>query len=108
MTNGKDGLTPSSAQRIAGYDKFKSAEDVDISLILGSSADATTAEHIITNVAEVRKDCLAVISPERADVVNNNGYEGKERDDIISFRDSLTSSSYAVMDSGWKYQYDNT
>ena len=106
MTNGKDGLTPSSAQRIAGYDKFKSAEDVDISLILGSSADATTAEHIITNVAEVRKDCLAVISPERADVVNNNGYEGKERDDIISFRDSLTSSSYAVMDSGWKYQYD--
>jgi len=106
MTDGKDGATPSSAQKITGYDKFKSSEDVDVSLILGSSADATLAEHLITNIAETRKDCLVVLSPERADVVNNNGYEGKERDDIISFRDSLTSSSYAVMDSGWKYQYD--
>jgi phage tail sheath protein FI len=38
--------------------------------------------------------------------VNNNAYDGKERDDIIAFRDGLPSSSYAVMDSGWKYQYD--
>lgn len=106
MTDGKDGATPSSTQKITGYDKFKSSEDVDVSLILGSSADATLAEHLITNIAESRKDCLVVLSPERADVVNNNSYEGKERDDIISFRDSLSSSSYAVMDSGWKYQYD--
>ena len=106
MTNGIDGATPSSAQKIVGYDKFKSAEDVDISFLLGAAADTTLATHIITNIAESRKDCIAIISPERADVVNNNSYEGKERDDIISFRDGLPSSSYAVMDSGWKYQYD--
>jgi phage tail sheath protein FI len=28
------------------------------------------------------------------------------RDNVIAFRDSLPSTSYAVMDSGWKYQYD--
>ena len=27
-------------------------------------------------------------------------------DDVIAFRDLLPSTSYAVMDSGWKYQYD--
>jgi hypothetical protein len=106
MTDGTDGSTPTAAQKITGYDKFKSSEDVDVSLILGSSADAVVAEHLVTNIAESRKDCLVVLSPERADVVNNNSYAGKERDDIITFRDSLTSSSYAVMDSGWKYQYD--
>ena len=106
FTKGKDGAQLSSAQKIGFYNKFKSAEDVDVSLILGSDADATLATHLITNIADSRKDCLAVISPERADVVNNNGYEGKERDDIITFRDGLPSSSYAVMDSGWKYQYD--
>jgi len=106
MTDGKDGAQPSSAQKIAGYNKFKSSEDVDVSLVLGSSADTTLATHLITNIAENRKDCVVVLSPERADVVNNKAFDGKERDDIISFRDGLPSSSYAVMDSGWKYQYD--
>lgn len=106
MTNGKDGTKPSSAQKIAGYNIFKSAEDVDVSFLLGSDADTTLATHLISNIAESRKDCIAVISPERADCVNNNAYAGKERDDIISFRDGLPSSSYAVIDSGWKYQYD--
>jgi hypothetical protein len=106
FTKGKDGTQLTSAQKIAYYNKFRSAEDVDVSLVLGSDADATLATHLITNIAESRKDCIVCISPERADVVNNKAYEGKERDDIIAFRDGLPSSSYAVMDSGWKYQYD--
>lgn len=106
MTDGKDGNTPSAAEKIAGWNLFDDADEVDISFALGGAADTTLATHIITNVAEVRKDCIAVISPERADVVNNNAYIGKERDDIITFRNTLPSSSYAVMDSGWKYMYD--
>jgi phage tail sheath protein FI len=106
MTGGRDGSTLSGANKIKGYDLFKSTEDVDVSLVLGGEADTTLATHLITNIAETRKDCLVVLSPERADVVNNNAYSGKERDDVIAFRDGLPSSSYAVMDSGWKYQYD--
>jgi len=105
MSAGKDGYA-SDAAYISAYNKFRDADTVDVSLILGSGSSSTVATHIINNVAEHRKDCVAVISPERADVVNNNGYEGKETDDVISFRDGLPSSSYAVMDSGWKYQYD--
>jgi phage tail sheath protein FI len=54
-------------------------------------------------VAEVRKDVIVFASPTLANVVNNSGSEAT---DISTFRDSLTSSSYAVLDSGWKYQYD--
>jgi phage tail sheath protein FI len=106
LIGGVDGTNLTSENKINGYDLFASAEDVDVSFLLGADANATLATHLITNIAEVRKDCLVVISPERADVVNNNSYAGKERDDIIAFRDSLPSSSYAVLDSGWKYQYD--
>ena len=105
MTDGKDG-SASDAAYITAYDKFKDSDTVDISLVLGSGSSSTVATHIINNIAEHRKDCVAVISPERADVVNNNSYSGKEAQDIIAFRDGLPSSSYAVMDSGWKYQYD--
>jgi phage tail sheath protein FI len=49
---------------------------------------------------------VAVLSPEKADCVNNGSYAGKETEDVIAYRDTLPSSSYAVMDSSWKYQYD--
>jgi len=103
---GHDGAKVSAAQKVPFYDLFKSAEDVDISFLLGGESDITLAKHLITNIAESRKDCIAVISPERDSVVENKAYSGKERDDIIEYRNTLPSSSYAVMDSGWKYQYD--
>ena len=92
----------------AGYDMFKSAEDVDISLILqgkalGGTADSGVAKYIIDNICEDRKDCVLFASPSYADVVNNIG---GERDAIIAFRNAFTNSSYAIMDSGYKYAYD--
>ena len=79
---------------------------MDVNFILNSAGGQTRALHIIDNIASYRKDCLAVISPLRGNVVNNSSYTNKEVDDIITFRNTLTSSSYAVLDSGWKYQYD--
>jgi phage tail sheath protein FI len=104
--NGRDGATPRAADYINGYNLFKSAESVDVSLILGGASDGTRATHIINNITEYRKDCIGVFSPRQADVVNNSGYAGSEVDDIVAFRNSIPSTSYAVIDSGWKYQYD--
>ena len=106
LVNGSDGTAPTNANIITAYDKFKSSEDIDLSFILGSGNGQTVATHLIDNIASVRKDLLVVLSPTRASVVNNNTYEGKEQEDIIAYRDSLPSTSYATMDSGWKYQYD--
>jgi phage tail sheath protein FI len=106
LTRGRDGALPRATDYINGYNKFRNAEDVDVSLILGGASDSTRANHIIQNIAEFRKDCIAVLSPLQTDVVNNSGYAGAEVDDIVAFRNSLPSTSYAVLDSGWKYQYD--
>jgi phage tail sheath protein FI len=103
---GRDGTTPNNAEYINGYNKFKNAEEVDISFILGSSANTTRAIHLINEIAEYRKDCLALLSVERADVVDNALYSGAEAEDCVTFRNTLPSSSYYVLDQAWKYQYD--
>ena len=91
-----------------GYDLYGSAEGVDISLVLTGKARGGTngeqlANYLIDNIAENRRDCVVFVSPDRADVVRN---VGGEADAIITFRSTLRSSSYGVMDSGYKYQYD--
>ena len=57
----------------------------------------------VIDIAEARKDCVAFISPARGDVVNANAIVATEN--VKSFAD-LSSSSYAVIDSGYKYMYD--
>lgn len=114
MVGGADGLGEGNVafSTIAlGYDKFASDEDLpDLSLVLQGKARGLSVSnytqlgnYIIDNVTGKRKDCVAFISPDRADVVNNSG---EEATDIVAFRNNLRSSSYAVLDSGYKYMYD--
>jgi len=82
---------------------FANDELYDLSLLPLGKASSTVANFAISSVAEVRKDCVVFVSPELADVVNN---VGDEVTDVIAFRETLSSTSYAVLDSGYKYQYD--
>jgi phage tail sheath protein FI len=102
FANGADG-TVSTSQITSGWDLFKNAEAVDISLCVTGTGNSTIATYVISNIAESRKDCVAFISPTKASVVNNPGSEAAA---AVAFRNGLTSSSYAVIDSGYKYQYD--
>jgi phage tail sheath protein FI len=101
LTGGADG-TVSTANVVTAYDYFDSAESVDISLVVSGPAGQTLADSLIS-MAETRKDCVVFLSPEKADVVDN---AGSEVTDVKAYRDTLTSTSYAVLDSNWKYQYD--
>ena len=119
MRFGSDGLSESNATlSVLGeaYDLFVSTEDIDISLILqGQPIGGTTvvggetisnyqlANYIIDNICEVRKDCVALISPDKDKVLNN---VGREAISLKNWRGALRSTSYAVLDSGYKYQYD--
>ena len=69
---------------------------------MAGAHSSTVTSHII-DIAGTRKDCVAFLSPERADVVDQ---AGNEVDNIVEYRNILTSSSYAFMDSNWKYQFD--
>ena len=93
----------SNANLITAYDKFANPEEVDISLIVTGAASRNVSEYIVDNIAEKRKDCVVFISPEMDDVVDNEGFE---TENIISYRNKFNSSSYAVMDCNWKYQFD--
>lgn len=95
--------TSAVANTEVGYDFFKNSKQIDISLLMNSDHGATVGEYIIQTIAEYRKDCVAFVSPLRADVVNNRGLEATS---VVATRNLFTSSSYAVMDSNWKYQFD--
>ena len=92
------------------YDTFVSPEDIDIALILAGKSrkeDGAVGEqlanYLIDNLAEVRRDCVVFLSPTLESVVNKP--IGAE-ETVVAFRNEVRSSSYAVMDSGYKYQYD--
>ncbi len=104
LTSGVD-ASPATADLQAGYGLFANDELVDVSLILTSAHATAVGDYVIDNVAEIRKDAMIFISPQRSAVVNN---EGSESTSIITTSDlnAYTRSSYAVYDSGWKYMYD--
>ena len=101
LSGGVDG-TITTANVVTAYDSFDPAESVDIALVVSGPANQTLADSLIS-MAETRKDCVVFLSPEKADCVDN---AGSETTDIRAYRDTLTSTSYAVLDSNWKYQYD--
>jgi len=100
--NGGTDLVASAANILSQYTVFANDELYDINLIPVGDLDVTNVTSVINNVAEVRKDCMVFASPRYVDVVNNT----TAVTNVVNLRNSLPSSSYAVMDSGWKYQYD--
>lgn len=107
MNYGRDGQDESNlplTDLTTALDLFSSKEDFDVSLIMQGKARGTTfANYIIDNLLHKRKDCVGFISPQRGDVVNN---PNQEHDAAVLFRNNLRSTSYAVMDSGYKQMYD--
>jgi len=113
FSGGADGNAESAVSLgdlAVGYDMFSDSADVDISLLLtGKAVGGTNGEgllnYIIDNICEVRKDCVVFGSPDRADVVNVTSLSS-QTDNVVTFKNSVRSSSYGILDSGYKYQYD--
>ena len=99
------------ANVVSGYEKFKNQAEYDINfLIQGPSGGASMQEsqakaNYLISLADLRKDCIACISPHKSGVVNVSNTD-TQTDNIIDFFDPINSSSYAVFDSGYKYVFD--
>lgn len=129
LANGKnyDGTSDISAtgalqadlnKLVTGYSIFENTENYSIDfLIMGSANYTKEVSQALANkliaVADIRKDAIAFISPYRqafltdtiaGSVTINNDETITEN--IISFYAPITSSSYAVFDSGYKYMFD--
>lgn len=132
LSGGVDDFNVTNGDLIDGFDIFSNSEIYDISLIITGPASVTVAKHVVEEVIEGgtadnpigRRDCVAFISPydltASGDILNavpaangNNqepirGNDAEER--IVEYRTDQVglniSTSYAVLDSGYKYQYD--
>jgi phage tail sheath protein FI len=114
VLNGNNGLTEATATANSiqdAYDKYKSPEDIDVSLILGGRSSANTADVVVPNylitLAEFRKDAMVFLSPSKSAVLKTGDLPNADAQaNIVSWANSVSSSSYAVIDSGYKYRYD--
>ena len=104
---------------IGGYGKFENDTTVDVDFLLmgsgkyGQDSTRALAEKLIS-VAEIRKDAVAFISPSRDRILSDTDdqlaisvYSDAEiTDNVVEFYDTISSSTFAVFDSGYKYMYD--
>ena len=121
---GQSGLTTAGSlysgldDIISSYTLFENTENYETSFILMGSAnyakeDAQALANKCIQVAETRQDSVAFISPYRGAFLSDptSGTVTVNNDDtitdnVISFYAPVTSTTYGVFDSGYKYMYD--
>jgi len=102
---------------LRAWDLFADSATVDVSLVIAGEGGKTgtktekktVIKYISDNVTDKRKDAVMFFSP-HLDAVDS-GLDSGKLADVIGFRTGAfdgpnLNTSYAVMDSGWKYQYD--
>ena len=106
----KGGMKATLADLMTSYRLFSNKDEVAVDyLIMGPGCDVESDSQAKANqllsIAGDRKDCMATISPHRANVVNITNTE-TQTENVLNFFSPLSSSSYGVFDSGYKYMYD--
>lgn len=106
--DGGDESTVALSTVLKGYDVFANKDQYMLSGILtgkprGGTSGEQVLNYVIDNIAEIRKDVVVYGSVAKAAVVNNRG---NELNSAVAFRGNVRSSSYAFLDSGYKYQLD--
>ena len=106
---GEFGSTVPATGSSQGWGLLSDTDAEDISIIIGGPATASQAGDIV-DIADARKDCVAFLSPEETDCISNGVplTQAAAESAVLDYRNTQLnkSSSYAFLDSGWKYQYD--
>jgi hypothetical protein len=115
LTGGKDynnqgGMVATLGDLFTAYNLFSNADEIGVDYLimgpgLGNKFESQAKANQLISIANGRKDCIAVVSPHRADVVDITNSD-TQTDNILEFFSPLSSSSYAVFDAGYKYTYD--
>lgn len=103
LAGGSDGGALTDGDKTTSFAYLSDENAVPASLIISGQATPTVINYIISEICNVRRDCVVCVSPLRANVVNNAGNEVSA---IEAWAASITRSTYVFADSNWKYQYD--
>lgn len=121
LSGGADDFEYTDADEIEAWDLLNNSETYDIRLCVTGAATPTVARYVVQNICETRMDCVAFISPTTGDrgpilgsLTDDDRLNGIDTSELkilnrtLQYRnfDLNINSSYAHLDSGWKYQYD--
>ena len=111
-------LTATLGEISTGYELFENTENFEIDFLLMGSASGTRSSvqakaNKIIQIAETRKDAIAFISPNRGTFINDGtvgtvtvNSDSQITNEVVNFYSPITSTTYGVFDSGYKYMYD--
>jgi len=109
-TTGTNGMSATLGALQTSYDKLSNKDEVAMDyLIMGPGLSNETesqakAQHLLS-IANSRKDCVATVGAHRANLVGVTNTT-TQTDNLIKYFSSLSSTSYGIFDSGYKYTYD--
>lgn len=106
LANGSDGTAATTSGELeTAYGMFADADTVDVNLLIGTevgSTDSVAFANALIAIAALRRDAMAFVSPHVSATVNNASAASA----VKTWGDSVTGSSYGVMDSTALYVYD--
>jgi len=117
LTGGLNGGAAPDSVLQTSWDLFRNKDRYEISLAFTGASNLVVSQHVLDNIilgvesespVIGRKDAMLFVSPRISDVVNQSGSEVAN---IVTNVESFVNvfnrySSYLVVDSGWKYQFD--
>ena len=107
LANGADStIAATDGEIAAGYTFMADPLQYDISLVAMGAASPALANLVIAGLITPRLDCVLFVSPSDASVTPIIANGAAAVTAIATWKTTITNSSYVVMDSGWKYQYD--
>ena len=114
LSGGTDDYAYTAGEVGAGYDLFADTEETEVDFVLmggsmGTEADTKTKAQKAVAIAAARKDCIAFVSAFKGNQVGSGGSaltSSQQKTKTLNFFNTITSTSYAVLDSGYKYMYD--
>jgi hypothetical protein len=104
------GMTATLGDLQTSYKLFENKDEIAVDYLimgpgLGAKNLSQTKANYLISLANERKDCVATVGPHRADIVNITNTT-TQTDNLVEYFSPLTSSSYGIFDSGYKYTYD--
>lgn len=91
-----------------GYDLFEDKLQTEIDFLIapqhGSAGDGATVVNDLVSIAEARKDCVVITSVDKAGIVGKTDAQATTA--AVTFANSLTKSSYLIVDNNFIKVFD--